>query len=728
MNAKKIVEILKQEIQKENDNNKNNENKHSLLQIKARKLLIGFFIMMVILTVLSRVADSITLAQVMTQSPKGSVLTFHASGSGTITGDAKKYVTVQEGLGIDKINVEVGEEVKKGDAVLTVNQKDMENLLAAAQTEAGKLENQMKQEQDTLINSSLSTGEKAKILYESAKMDLSNAKDDLVDAKKNYQQAVRKKKEKENNYKQAYSKNTDEIYKAKKAEYEGAKANYSNVALSNDESLRTAQQGMEDAKNYLEDLQDKDNRILSNLEQYCNYYDTDQKRSKEGLEGVFVIAYGDDQDSYEKHKDQVAVLETKLARANDDLYTIQDYKAAKRAADDAKADLTAATKKEMTITSEANHYRTAKSNKNETDKANALLNINQCIYGKSGYEKHKNELTKADEKLVQTTTTFNLVKNKNELSLQAEQDKVNNLKDVIDSIKDGTYDFEEAVVTQEQAVETADQEIQTNQQEVKKAKRAIATAKQALLTAQLDYQQAMQQDGKSRDSAAKQEDAMKLRMKSIQLDLELKKKTIDELKELKKNKGKVRAPESGIVDNITFEIGKKAIPDNTISINTGKCGICAIVPKEEGEYVSIGDEMVLTAKGKKDKIKVAVEGIRFTTDKDGNEQTEITAFMPDDGYIPGATMDAEITKNSDLYDMCIPITGVREDEKGSYCLITQSRDTILGKELQAVRVNLTVTEKDNTMAAIESNLTNEDNVIISSNKNISEGDRVRIKQ
>ena len=57
-------------------------------------------------------------------------------------------------------------------------------------------------------------------------------------------------------------------------------------------------------------------------------------------------------------------------------------------------------------------------------------------------------------------------------------------------------------------------------------------------------------------------------------------------------------------------------------------------------------------------------------------------------------------------------------------MITEETNTILGNELTALRMDVTVLEKDYTIAAIENGLS--DNIIVSSNKNIKAGDRVRL--
>jgi multidrug efflux pump subunit AcrA (membrane-fusion protein) len=731
------------------------------LQDKARRLLIIFFVMMFALTVLSRVADSITIAKVSTQSPKSSTLTFNIEGSGTITADAKKYVKVQEGIGIERINVETGREVKKGDVLFTLDQSDVNEALMTAKREAEKLENQMEQENLSVTDSNLSTREKAELLYHNAKLDLDSAKEDYIDAKDSYKESEDKLKQAENTYQKALVTNVKQVYSDKTREYNSEEKNYQNIQLSNEESLQNAFEALDSAKKTLSNLQAIDTNIIEYLDDYVFYYGKDLKQSNEALENLFTIAYGDEE-AYEKYKDERASLEKKLSRAKEDLFNAQTdlfnsqsadnvtayqnaVTTAKRAVSDAEEDLYKAMKKEISIRNVLNNYITAKASNNEVKIINELENVKKSIYGTNGYKKHEKELQEANSKIIKAEENYKSVQKKNDLALSIEQDKLDQLQEVIDSIDNGTYDKEEAAQSQKQAVDTAKVELETKKENIKTTKKAVDSAKRALEAAQLDQKQSKEQDGLNETTFQKQVEAASLRASAIQIDLEAKMELVSELQDIQKNHGKIKSPVSGTVEQISYEEGKKSEADNSIVIITGGYGIQIMVPKEQGEYVSIGDEIELTAKGKKDKITVQVDDISFTTGSqntttnssanssengyDSSEElTKIIALMPEGEYIPGATLDAYITKNSDLYDICVPLTAIRSEGNETYCLITQPKKTVLGEELLAVKVPVNVVEKDDTMAAVEGALSVDDNVIISSNKNINEGDRVRLEQ
>jgi len=95
----------------------------------------------------------------------------------------------------------------------------------------------------------------------------------------------------------------------------------------------------------------------------------------------------------------------------------------------------------------------------------------------------------------------------------------------------------------------------------------------------------------------------------------------------------------------------------------------------------------------------------------------------------GTQVSYSIDKQSgSSYEMLIPLSAVRQDSGGTYCLIAEARDTVLGTEYHAARVNITVEDKDSTQAAVTGNLGRDDLVISGSTKDIEEGDKVRLKE
>lgn len=115
-------------------------NKKSSRQKTYLKLFLGFFLVMSLLTVLSRTADSLTVARVTVDKAIRGSLSHETVADGTIESSEKVYVKIEEGFKVAKINVTKGEFVKTGDQLINIDKKDIEEQLFKAQTELQLLE------------------------------------------------------------------------------------------------------------------------------------------------------------------------------------------------------------------------------------------------------------------------------------------------------------------------------------------------------------------------------------------------------------------------------------------------------------------------------------------------------------------------------------------------------------------------------------------------------------
>lgn len=81
------------------------------------------------------------------------------------------------------------------------------------------------------------------------------------------------------------------------------------------------------------------------------------------------------------------------------------------------------------------------------------------------------------------------------------------------------------------------------------------------------------------------------------------------------------------------------------------------------------------------------------------------------------------------YSCVVPLEALRMEDKQYFVLTVQETETILGKELTAVRTDVTVLEKNNTMAALKDDALNgSSQIILTSQKTVKAGDRIRLKE
>lgn len=107
---------------------------------KYLRFLIGFFVLMLALTVVSRAADSLTVAKVLTEEVKSAQLKHVVSAEGTIAASDLVYVDCAEGFQIRRIHVEAGEHVEAGAALFTLDGEAIADQLAQVRDEIAAID------------------------------------------------------------------------------------------------------------------------------------------------------------------------------------------------------------------------------------------------------------------------------------------------------------------------------------------------------------------------------------------------------------------------------------------------------------------------------------------------------------------------------------------------------------------------------------------------------------
>lgn len=202
---------------------------------KAINTIIYFLIIMFILTLLSRLSDSLTVPKVTTKKAQEGIINHEITGSGIIYESKSYSVTSLEGITIEKINVEIGDEVKVGDVLLTLNISNIEYLLKEVENEISKLNITYKR-----------AFEDYNIALKKFDKNIESAKKEMELAKSNYDLAKENKEE------------TKSIYEEKKSSYE-------ELLDNKEESLLPYKRAIEDSQNIDTTNLTKKVEILKNL-------------------------------------------------------------------------------------------------------------------------------------------------------------------------------------------------------------------------------------------------------------------------------------------------------------------------------------------------------------------------------------------------------------------------------------------------------------------------------
>lgn len=198
------------------------------------------------------------------------------------------------------------------------------------------------------------------------------------------------------------------------------------------------------------------------------------------------------------------------------------------------------------------------------------------------------------------------------------------------------------------------------------------------------------------------------------------------LEKLTANEGVIYSEVEGLVSEIRVDVGSRTTEEAAFVVMESSDEYTVRIPvtSEQKSYIEKGDKVILHI-------------------NDTSVNTEVTAVYSDatneQGYIVetvisgelvnvGDSVLADISHQSEKYDFVVPVSAIYADVVGSYVLVERSKDTILGTELVAAKVYVTVGDTNNYEVGIKkSSLTGDDRIIASSDKKIEAGDTVREK-
>lgn len=160
------------------------KDKKSSLQIKAVKGLVIFLALMFLLTVISRAADSLTIAKVGVTSSSSMSIQHKIEADGMIASNKDIAISTAPGVKIASVEVQEGHLVKKGDLMILLDKDDLQKKLLEAQKELKILEATAS---DKAANDAIAAQEEQKTksrAYEDYDQTMREAADNVRAAKK----------------------------------------------------------------------------------------------------------------------------------------------------------------------------------------------------------------------------------------------------------------------------------------------------------------------------------------------------------------------------------------------------------------------------------------------------------------------------------------------------------------------------------------------------------------
>ena len=736
------------------------------MQDLAKRLLIGFFVMMLLLTAVSRAADTVTVAKVVTGEGKGGVLSYEITGNGTIEANAEKYIDLYEGVRIQEVAVTKGHPVKEGDLLFTYDIRELTEVRENLEDELTVAElNQEKEMLSYEAGDTASEAQAASVSLQRAKQDLVMAGQELDAAKKKIEEekekqldaaeearsdAQREKTEKEEDRKDALKQAGKEVTQAEEALdelYEDKRmaekvlADYKIAALNSAIKLIAPPADSDagrDSSDIADELSFPDEDYYKMLNSINDSFYGMLDRALEGTrdtqtsapadtistaeKNIFIQYYG--KDGYESHVEEVQKARQTLARAKEDYLLIfigaaesgggiatAQKAACIRTYQDAAEALDKLTRKDAELSKAILRYGAAVQSKAEPEITSTYSALFSLLYQEKEDKSKKIKEAQAlidskQEELTRLTKEWNRNLERAEEEAASAEEAFDEAQEIFDRITDGTYDY------------TADAEAQESRMEA---------ARRSVEDAQMNLTKAEEKDAKTLAANNTKQQRKQLDARLYELDSKKKKEAVAKIEELLDRDGQVYASVSGILLHNDLAVGSKTTGAEKVSISLENYEFYTKVTKDEVKRLEIGDEISIGFMNKGSRnIITEIESIGPV---DAQGVAEITAILPEGEYTPGTPVTFSVSKKSEQYRQTIPMQAVRSDASGvNYVLVIGESNTVLGRELTAYRRNVTVLDKDFQTAAIEADLGREERIIVSSSKNIEEGDRVRVNE
>lgn len=203
---------------------------------------------------------------------------------------------------------------------------------------------------------------------------------------------------------------------------------------------------------------------------------------------------------------------------------------------------------------------------------------------------------------------------------------------------------------------------------------------------------------------------------------------LEKLEALRQAGGEILAPVDGIVLSCQIQTGGKTTDTTALllaELEQG-CRFTCLVTEEQSQYIGVGDRVTLQAgsTGRR------YEDLPVTTFAPGEEEGtyRLTVQLPGGTLGLGVSAQLSYTKRSQPYTCCVPLSALHLDENNRpYVLTVQEVDSVLGAQLQARKVSVTVLEQNETTAALaEGALNSQQQVIVSADRAVDTGSRVRV--
>ncbi len=628
-----------------------------------KNFIIVFLVVMLVLTFFSNTIMNYSLPQVAVQYIQPGTITSVIRGEGTVESGDPYNVMVKQQKTVSKIHIKVGSIVKEGDTLISLDGEESEELKAA-------------------------------------KKALEEAEDQLEGAKEAYNKALL----------------SDEVTNAIIASSQGE--------LNIDELRRrisNAQAAVTAAENEVKTCQSNYDAINNQISIVSSAYVSEAAKAQ--VEKL--------KTEYDNAAAALETAKTNLETATADLTAANTALAAAQSAVEVALAEKEAAQDEL---DELNHFLTLKNGhtagtltQEEEDEFNEIIAADNTILTQIN-----DRITVAEANLIAATTVYNNAVNDAPSNIAATQADVAAKTTAKNNAQTAYNNANTACTKAKEAYENAKAQTESgeinNSDELSNLKYQLEVAGVALKNAQANL--------------TEKEEALKdlvgdigqmETLNSLHKEIDKKKEAVDKQKEevakieAESSAEEVKSPINGTILSVNVSSGKKTNPDEavvTIQPEGQGFTMSFSVDNDKAKTITVGDEATVANSWWYNDVTGVVATIR--PDPNDSNRKKLVTLNLQGSLTAGQTLTMSINSKTSNYDMIVPSSAIRNDNKGDFVLVVQSKSSPLGNRYFAIRYDIEILATDDVQTAIKGAFEGYEPVVTTATKDITEGQQIRL--
>lgn len=213
---------------------------------------------------------------------------------------------------------------------------------------------------------------------------------------------------------------------------------------------------------------------------------------------------------------------------------------------------------------------------------------------------------------------------------------------------------------------------------------------------------------------------------NVARQLEDAREELDRLTGLQEQKCVLASPKDGVIRSLSVESG--GITSQTAAAvlhpSEGELRMTGSVSKDDLKYIETGSPVTLKDHDDREVTGAEVESI--AEDEQDPEKRILTILLPEGEFSIGETADFAITRESGPYSCCVPLSAIYQENGRNYVYVTDTEKTVLGTVLTARKLEVTVRDRNQTLAALnDGSLSGDQQVVVSADRELTDGCRIR---